>query len=62
VKRLSSDYLPDDAECPNCAHAMREHVIELGCEVGWQHPDGDECTCPLTLAEQFSPRHEGDSR
>jgi hypothetical protein len=66
TEQLGSGVSRDD-ECPNCQHVLRFHVIELGCEHGWAEWDEDPkapqgCDCPLTLAEQFNPPHEGDKR
>ena len=57
---LTSDELNQDNSnpCPNCGHPLNEHLYELGCDRGWDSPV-DGCACPLTLAGQHDPPHEG---
>lgn len=47
-------------ECPNCGHPFGQHVLELGCNRGWDGGRGDGCECPLTLAQQFGAPTEWD--
>jgi hypothetical protein len=61
---MSGFYLHVDDECPHCKHPLSQHILELGCNVGWGSPScrerHDGCDCPLTMAQQFDPPREKD--
>lgn len=53
---LTCDHDLTTAVCPNCAHPLDSHSVDLGCHVGWARGEG--CECPLTLALQHNPKRE----